>query len=98
MDMLQPILAVALVVGLLCGSLYFLRIRGAAAFRLPRISSGGFRNGGDRKLEVLERVSLGPHHALHVVRVGGRSIVVATTPSSCQVVCDLLPGQELKEL
>jgi flagellar biogenesis protein FliO len=92
MEMIQPLLAVVLVVALLCGSLYFLRLRGAAAFRLPRISSGGLR-----KLEVLERVSLGPHHALHVVRVGDRSIVLATAPSSCQVVCDLAPVRELKE-
>ncbi len=39
-----------------------------------------------RALEVVERVTLGPHHALHLVRVGERRVLVATAPSSCQVI------------
>jgi flagellar biogenesis protein FliO len=93
--MMQPFLAVFLVLGLLCGVLYFLRGRGAAAFHLPRIGSGA----GQRKLEVLERLSLGPQHGLHVVRVGSRSVVIATAPSSCQILCDLAAGEaELQKL
>jgi flagellar biogenesis protein FliO len=92
--MMEPFLAVVLVLCLLCGVLYFLRSRGGAMFHLPRMTPGV----GQRKLEVLERVSLGPQHGLHVVRVGNRSVVIATAPSSCGILCDLATGEaELKK-
>ena len=78
MDVLQPIAAVALVLGLLGLALFFLRKRGVASFQR-----------GQRRIEVVERTILGPHHALHLVRIGGRSVVVATAPSSCQVICEM---------
>src|SRR6267154_461240 len=71
MDVIQPLAAVVLVLALLCGALFVLKRRGAAAFGLPRLTSGG-----QRRMEVLERLALGPHHVLHLVRVGDRSIVV----------------------
>ena len=82
MDAIQPVAAVVLVLALLCGALFLLKNRGAARFRLPGISSG------PRRMEVLERVALGPHHALHLVRLAERTMVVATSPSSCQVLGD----------
>jgi len=78
--MTQSFGAVFLVMALLGGVLFLLKKRGAAAFRLPRMS------GAPRQLEVIERVTLGPHHALHLVRVGERRVLVATAPSSCQVI------------
>jgi flagellar biosynthetic protein FliO len=84
MDTLQPVAAVVLVLALLGGAHYALRKRGAATFSLPRFSAAG-----PRRMQVLERLSLGPQHALHIVRVGGRSVVVATAPTSCQLLCDL---------
>ena len=83
MDAIQPVAAVVLVLALLCGALFLLRNRGAARFHLPGISSSG-----PRRMEVLERVALGPHHALHLVRLAERTMVVATSPSSCQVLGD----------
>jgi len=91
MDAVQPFLSVALVLGLLCGGLWFLKSRGAAAFHLPRIASGGYR-----QMEVLERVSLGPQQALHLVRVADRTILIATGQASCQVLLEM-PGPESKE-
>jgi hypothetical protein len=37
-------------------------------------------------MELVERIALGPHHALHLVRIGEQSVLVATTPASCQVL------------
>jgi flagellar biogenesis protein FliO len=80
-------LAIALVMTLLGGALFLLKKRGAATFRLPRLSAAA------REMEVIERVALGPHHALHLVRIGDRRVLVATAPSSCQVVSQ--GGEEL---
>lgn len=84
MDTLQPLAAVFLVLALLGGALFLLGKRGAAAFSFPRMTPAAAR-----KMEVLERLPLGPQHALHLVRVGGRSVVVATAPTSCHLLCDL---------
>jgi len=83
MDTLQPIAAVVLVMALLAGVLILLRKRGTAAFHLP-----GIPGSAQRHLEVLERVSLSPHHALHLVRAGGRLLLVGTAPNSCQLLND----------
>lgn len=80
MDILQPIAAIVLVMALLASVLVLLRKRGAAAFRLPGAA------GSPRRLEVVERVSLGPQHALLLVRVGGRTLLVGTAPNSCQLL------------
>ena len=80
MDILQPISAIVLVMALLTAVLVLLRKRGAAAFRLP--GTGG----PPRRLEVVERVSLGPQHALLLVRAGGRMLLVGTAPNSCQLL------------
>ncbi len=79
MDELQPILAVILVLSLLGGVLFFLRRRGIASF-------SGVPAANVRQLKVVERVPLGAQHALHLVRVGDKLILVATAPGSCQVL------------
>lgn len=81
--MTQSYAAVLLVMLLLGGVLFLLKRRGAAAFRIPRLSR---MSSGARELEVIDRVTLGPQHALHLVRVGDRRVLVATAPSSCQVL------------
>ena len=73
MDALQPIAAVVLVLALLAGSLYLLKKRAA-----PRGNPG--------RMEVIERLTLGPHHALHLVRIGDRTLVVATSPTACRLL------------
>lgn len=86
MDLLQPVAAIVFVIGLLAAALLVLRKRGAATFRLPG-SAGSPR----RKLEVLERVALGPQHSVHLVRVGERCLLIGTAPSSCQLL-ETWPG------
>jgi flagellar biosynthetic protein FliO len=84
MDAVQPLAAIVLVAALLSGALLVLKKRGAA-------SSGGT---GRRRLEVVERISLGPHHSLHLVRAGGRLLLVATAPNSCQLLDHAVSGEE----
>ncbi len=81
MDLLQPVAAIILVLGLLGLVLFLLRKKGALGLKLPSM-------GGPRQMQVVERIALGPQHALHLVRVGGRSMVIATAPSSCQLISD----------
>ena len=84
MDLLQPLAAVVLVLGLLGGALWLLRRRGMASFALP-----GIGRGQARQMEVVERVALSAQHALHLVRLGERSFVVSTSPSTCELVVEV---------
>ena len=77
MELIQPFAAIVLVMGLLGGALFLLKKRGAVSLR---------NTPGPRRLEVLERVVLTPQHALHLVRTGDRCVLIATAPSSCQIV------------
>jgi flagellar biosynthetic protein FliO len=82
-DLVQPLGAVVLVLGLLGATLYFLRRNGVASF------SGGaaFRSQSkERQMRVVERMALGPQHTLHLVRVGERMILISTAPGSCQLI------------
>lgn len=75
MELLQPAAAIVLVLALLGGTLVALRRRGAVSFSGPA-----------KNLEVIERVALGPLHALHLVRAGSRTILIATSPQSCHLL------------
>jgi flagellar biogenesis protein FliO len=94
MDPMQPLLAIALVMALLGGALFVLKRRGAASFHLPGVS--GRSNNGLKRLELMERISLGPHHALHLVRAGERCVLIATSPSSCQLLDNSISAGERK--
>jgi len=75
-------MAVAAVLALLAGGLWWLRRRGLAAVTLPR------RNGG-RLLRMVERLPLGPQHTLHVVRLGDRVLVVGCAPGGCALLAEV---------
>jgi len=81
METIQPALAVLFVLGLLGGGLYFLRTKG-----LARFNGKGFGRPGARQMQTIERLSLTPHHSLHLVSVGGRTLLVAVSPGGCTVV------------
>ena len=74
-------LAVLFVLGLLGGSLYWLRAKG-----LARFSVKGVGRQGARRMQALERLPLTPQHSLHLVSVGGRTLLVAVSPGACTVV------------
>ena len=81
MDVIQPLLAVFFVLGLLGAALYGLRSKG-----LARFNGKGFARQGGKQMQALERLSLTPQHSLHLVSVGGRTLLVAVSPSGCSVV------------
>ncbi len=81
MQLTEQIAMVLSVFALLGGMLWLAKRRGLASFR-----TGGWRSGNTRRLEVLERVPLTPQHALHLVRVSGRTVLIATAPSACMLL------------
>ena len=89
-DSLYSIIAVVLVLALLGGTLALLRNRGHAVLNFSARASR------TKQMEVTERLALGPQHALHLVRIGNRSVVVATSPSSCRLL-DVVPEGRVSE-
>ena len=81
MQLTEQIGMVLLVFALLGGLLWFAKKRGVAAFPI-----GARRTGSARRMEVLERIPLTPQHALHLVRVAERTVLIATAPSSCTLL------------
>jgi flagellar biosynthetic protein FliO len=78
MEYVQQMLAVAVVLGLLGGLLWYSKRRGwVAAGSGPRAA---------RRLQPLERLALGPHHSLHLVRVGEEALLVACSPGGCALL------------
>jgi flagellar biosynthetic protein FliO len=81
MQLTEQIGMVLLVLALLGGLLWFAKKRGVASFPI-----GARRAGNARRMEVLERIPLTPQHALHLVRVAERTVLIATAPSSCTLL------------
>ncbi len=79
MDVIEQVTAVAVVLLLLCGTLWWLRRRGVAVLALPGRGAG-------RRMECLERLPLGPQHALHLIRLGETELLVAASPSGCSLM------------
>jgi len=79
MEVFQQAAAVAAVLGLLAATLWWLRGRGLAGVSLGRKPGG-------RRLEALERLSLGPQHTLHLVRLGETALLLASSPAGCALV------------
>ena len=84
MEVFQQMAAVSLVMLLLGGALWLLRRKGYAGVAV-------LKKGGARRLECVERLALGPQHALHLVRVGETEILLASSPAGC-VLLDYLAG------
>ena len=78
MDFGQQYGAVAVVLCLLGGTLWWLRRRGYAAIGGPRRAA--------RRMEALERLPLAPQHTLHLVRIGRTVALVATSPAGCALL------------
>lgn len=79
MEALRQIMAVGVVLGLLGGALWWLRRRGF-------VVAPARRNGSARRMECVERLALGPQQTLHLVRLGGRALVVASSPAGCALL------------
>ena len=80
MEAVQQMLAMCLVLGLLGGALWWLRRKGFARFSTPVFGKS------ERQMQLLERLPLSPGHALHLVRVEGRTLLVASSPGGCALL------------
>src|SRR5208337_1620073 len=86
MQLTEQIGMVLLVFALMGGLLWLAKRRGMASFPIASFPKGLGRGANGRRLEVLERVPLTPQHALHLVRVAERTVLIATAPSSCTLL------------
>ena len=84
MDMARQILSVVFVFALLGLALWLLRRNGLALPAAWRRRVGG----RERKLRSVERLILTPQHSLHLIRMNGAEIIVATHPQGCSVLLD----------
>ena len=78
MEAMRQVWAVSAVLALLAASLWWLRRKGLARFAPRRRSK--------QTLQAVERLTLGPQHALHLVRLAGRGLLVGTSPAGCGVL------------
>jgi flagellar biosynthetic protein FliO len=76
MEVLGQFAAVVAVLALAAATSWWLRRRGFAGSLLPRKAAG-------RRLESVGRLPLGPQQTLHLVRLGERALLVASSPSGC---------------
>jgi len=90
MDVIREIAAVAMVLGLLGALLWRLRRRGLAG-----VMTLGRGRGRGRQLECVERLALGPQHAIHLIRLGGRALLVTSSPSGCALM-ESFPWREFE--
>jgi flagellar biogenesis protein FliO len=79
MDVIEQATAVAMVLLLLGSMLWWLRRRGIAVIGLPV-------GGRSRKMQCMERLPLGPHHALHLIHLGDTDLLVASAPGGCSLL------------
>jgi flagellar biosynthetic protein FliO len=86
MEFGRQFLGVGVVLGLLGAALWWLRRRGYVA-ALPRRRSA-------RMMQALERLPLGPHHTLHLVRIGGTALLVGCSPGGC-VLLQSVPAAQI---
>jgi flagellar biosynthetic protein FliO len=79
MEAIRQTGAVAAVLALLLLTLWWLRRRGLTGVTLGRKTSV-------RRLETLERLPLGPQHALHLVRLGGSALLISSSAAGCSLI------------
>lgn len=89
---LRQLLSVLLVFALLGGALFVLRRGGLGALR-GSLLTGVLRNSlakpRVKSLVSIEKLALTPQHSLHLVRLQGRDIVVATHPQGCALLTEI---------
>lgn len=81
MDLFQQLAGVLIVLGALGAVVLIGKQRGFIGFALP-VRSGG----RPKRMLVLERLVLTPHHSLHLVTVDGRTVLVGVSPGGCQLL------------
>lgn len=80
MDTLRQAGAAAGVLALLLLSLWWLRSKGFAQPVWRGLSRPA------RRLESIERLPLTAQHTLHLIRMGGRELLIASSPAGCALM------------
>jgi flagellar biosynthetic protein FliO len=81
MEMLEQLMIVAIVLAALCGAMWMLKRKGWAHSTMRRSSREG-----QPRLEVIDRLTLTPHHSLHLVRLADRTLLVGISPNGCNLL------------
>jgi flagellar biosynthetic protein FliO len=84
-DLYRQLFGIVIVLGALMALLWYARKRGFARLN---IGTGG----SNRLLKVVERVPLTPQHTLFVVTVSDRTMLLSSSPGSCQLIVELKAG------
>ena len=86
-ELYSQFVGIVFVLGALIALLWYARKRGFA-----RLNIGPA--GPDRLVRVIERVPLTSQHTLIVVSVAQRTLVLSSSPSSCQLIAELAEGSQ----
>jgi flagellar biogenesis protein FliO len=81
MDVIRQSLAITFVFLLLWAALWFVRKRRGGSTSYGRANKG--------LMESRAKLALSAQHAMHLVRVGDRDLVVAVYPSGITLLCEL---------
>src|ERR1700722_7036778 len=83
-EMYRQFLGVLLVLGILVAALYMLKQRGLARFMGMRVLAGP-----DRVMGGLERLPPTAPQAVHLVQIGQRRVLIASSPRPCQLITEI---------
>ncbi|HLW77586.1 MAG TPA: flagellar biosynthetic protein FliO [Bryobacteraceae bacterium] len=89
---LRQFFSILLVFALLGAALWVLRRGAAGGLRVT--SPFGKRASRAKGLMSIERLVLTPQHSLHIVRIQGREVVVATHPHGCTLLTEASQGPQ----
>ncbi|MCP5119823.1 MAG: hypothetical protein GY953_54185 [bacterium] len=81
MEIINQVLSVLFVLSLLGGTLWWLRRKGPVRFGIR-----GRRKAAGARLEAVDRLPLTAQHALHLVRVADRAVLVAVHGAGCTML------------
>lgn len=79
MEMIPQFVAIVGVLGALFLAVWALKRKGWARISRPASSL-------DRRLEVVDRLVLTPHHSLHLVRMADRTLLIGLSPNGCNLL------------
>jgi flagellar biogenesis protein FliO len=89
MDVLQQMTGVAVVFALLGVTILVLRRNGLAQLMVRKPQ-------GERRLQLVERLSLTPQHSVHLVRLDKTLMVIGVSPTGCNVLDSRVEATEGK--
>lgn len=90
-DWLQIGIRLALVLGVIWGVFVVMR------WYMRRVN-GSAGTPGSRQLQIMETRSLGPNRALHLVRVGGRAVLIGVTTERINQLMEIDDPEEVERL